>query len=89
MTSNSELNSKPSRQQRGELKTSRIPIKVVPQEGPMTRKPAWIKAKVESDLQIAIDVAAKTDDQTKKILAENRVSIEQAKLSAINAPVYQ
>jgi len=47
------------------------------------------KAKVESDLQIAIDIAAKTDNQTKKILAENRVSIEQAKLSAINAPVYQ
>ncbi len=36
---------KPTRQQRGELKTSKIPIKVIPQDGPMARKPAWIKAK--------------------------------------------
>ena len=35
----------PDREQRGKLKTSRIPIKVVPTEGPLPRKPAWIRAK--------------------------------------------
>ena len=34
----------PSREQRGKLKT-RVPIKVVPTEGPLPRKPAWIRAK--------------------------------------------
>jgi len=36
---------KPTKQQRGELKTARIPIKVVPTEGPLPRKPAWIRAR--------------------------------------------
>jgi lipoic acid synthetase len=45
MSLENKSSSKPTRQQRGELKTSKIPIKVMPQEGPMTRKPAWIKAK--------------------------------------------
>lgn len=31
--------------QRGRLKTSRIPIKVVPLEGPLPRKPSWIRAR--------------------------------------------
>ena len=35
----------PAREQRGLLKTARIPIKVVPVEGPLPRKPAWIRAK--------------------------------------------
>ena len=39
---------KPGREQRGKLKTSRIPIKVVPTEGPLPRKPKWIKAKAPS-----------------------------------------
>lgn len=30
---------------RGKLKTSRIPIKVVPTQGPLPRKPKWIRAK--------------------------------------------
>ena len=35
----------PGRDQRGKLKTSRIPIKVVPTEGPLPRKPEWIRAR--------------------------------------------
>ena len=43
---------RPSRQQRGELKTSRIPIKVVPMEGPIPRKPKWIRAKAPTDPRV-------------------------------------
>jgi len=35
----------PDPEQRGRLKTAKIPIKVVPEEGPMPRKPRWIRAK--------------------------------------------
>lgn len=34
-----------SRDRRGKLKTSRIPIKVVPTEGPLPKKPDWIRAR--------------------------------------------
>lgn len=37
--------SKPTRAMRGLDKTSRIPVKVVPTEGPMPRKPPWIRVK--------------------------------------------
>ncbi len=47
------------------------------------------KAIVESDLQIAIDELNKTDEKIAKKLAENKVNIQRAKLSAINSPVYQ
>jgi lipoic acid synthetase len=43
---------KPAKQQRGELKTSRIPIKVVPTEGPLPRKPGWIRAKAPTDPKV-------------------------------------
>ncbi len=43
---------RPSREQRGELKTSRIPIKVVPMEGPLPRKPKWIRAKAPTDPRV-------------------------------------
>ena len=36
---------KPTKDQRGRLKTSRIPIKVIPNDKPLPRKPSWIKAK--------------------------------------------
>ena len=36
---------KPSRAQRGAEKTARNPIKVVPVEGPLPRKPPWIRVK--------------------------------------------
>lgn len=39
------IEQKTLRDQRGKLKTSRIPIKVVPTEGPLPRKPKWIRAK--------------------------------------------
>lgn len=43
---------KPAKEQRGELKTSRIPIKVVPTEGPLPRKPHWIRAKAPTDPRV-------------------------------------
>lgn len=36
---------KPDRAQRGELKTNKLPVKIVPVSGPRERKPKWIKAK--------------------------------------------
>lgn len=47
-----ELTRRPARQQRGELKTSRIPIKVVPSEGPLPRKPDWIRAKAPTGVRV-------------------------------------
>ncbi len=47
-----EAKEKPSKEQRGELKTSRIPIKVIPQEGPLPRKPKWIRAKAPTDPRV-------------------------------------
>ena len=44
MQKDMQLN-KPSREQRGKLKTARIPIKVVPVEGSLLRKPDWIRAR--------------------------------------------
>jgi len=41
----SETRQGPSRDQRGKLKTAKIPIKVIPMEGKPTRKPSWIRAK--------------------------------------------
>lgn len=43
---------KAQKQQRGELKTSRIPIKVIPTEGPLPRKPEWIRAKAPTDPRV-------------------------------------
>ena len=37
--------SRPTRAQRGKDKTSRIPVKVIPVEGPLPRKPPWIRVK--------------------------------------------
>ena len=36
---------KPSRAQRGAEKTARNPVKIIPVEGPMPRKPPWIRVK--------------------------------------------
>ena len=44
MKHNIKLDS-PAPEQRGKLKTAKIPIKVVPTEGPLPRKPKWIRAK--------------------------------------------
>ncbi len=41
----SETQQGPSRDQRGKLKTAKIPIKVIPMQGRPARKPSWIRAK--------------------------------------------
>jgi len=41
----SDLQQGPSRDQRGKLKTAKIPIRVIPMEGKPARKPSWIRAK--------------------------------------------
>ena len=38
--------------QRGRLKTARIPIRVVPMEGKLPRKPNWIRAKAPTDPKV-------------------------------------
>ena len=43
--STSNIQQGPSRDQRGKLKTAKIPIKVIPMEGKPARKPSWIRAK--------------------------------------------
>ena len=40
-----EIQLHPSRDQRGKLKTAKIPIKVIPMEGRPARKPSWIRAR--------------------------------------------
>jgi lipoic acid synthetase len=44
-------NSKPSREQRGELKT-RFPVRVVHENTSIQRKPAWIRAKAPTDPEV-------------------------------------
>ena len=39
----------PDQDKRGKLKTNKIPIKVIPVEGKLPRKPEWIKAKAHTD----------------------------------------
>lgn len=41
--------SKPTRDQRGRLKTIRIPVKTMPADTPMPRKPKWIRARAPTD----------------------------------------
>ena len=40
-----EIQQQPSRDQRGKLKTAKLPVKVIPMEGKPMRKPSWIRAK--------------------------------------------
>lgn len=56
---------KPAKQQRGELKTSRIPIKVVPTEGSLPRKPDWIRARAPSDPKV---------QQLKSLIREHKLN---------------
>ncbi len=46
-------NAPPTRDMRGKDKTSRIPVKVVPLQGPLERKPPWIRIKVRADPAVA------------------------------------
>jgi len=43
---------KPSRKQRGKLKTARLPIKIIPSEGRMPNKPSWIRAKAPTEPEV-------------------------------------
>ena len=63
MEQNTEHQS-PDRDQRGKLKTSRIPIKVIPTEGPLPRKPAWIRAKAPTHPRV---------QKLKSLLREHRL----------------
>ena len=40
-----ETQQRPSRDQRGKLKTAKIPVKIIPMEGKPARKHSWIRAK--------------------------------------------
>ena len=42
----------PDREKRGQLKTNKIPVKVIPVEGKIQRKPEWIKAKAPTDTKV-------------------------------------
>ena len=55
---------KPDPEQRGKLKTSRIPVKVVPMQGPLPRKPHWIRAKAPTDPKVL---------RLKALLRENKL----------------
>ena len=42
----------PDRDRRGKLKTSRIPIKVIPSTGSLPKKPGWIRARAPTDPEV-------------------------------------
>lgn len=42
----------PDQDKRGKLKTNKIPIKVIPVEGKLPKKPEWIKAKAPTDEKV-------------------------------------
>ncbi|MDX1518497.1 MAG: lipoyl synthase [Gammaproteobacteria bacterium] len=42
----------PDRDLRGKLKTSKIPVKVIPSSGPLPRKPHWIRAVAPTDPEV-------------------------------------
>jgi lipoyl synthase len=46
------LHKQPDQDKRGKLKTDKIPIKVIPVEGKLPRKPKWIKAKAPTDEKV-------------------------------------
>ncbi len=54
----------PDKDKRGRLKTNKIPIKVIPVEGKLERKPAWIKAKAPTDKNVI---------NLKKIIRQNKL----------------
>lgn len=54
----------PEQEKRGKLKTNKIPIKVVPYEGKLERKPEWIKAKAPTDPKVL---------NLKKVIRENKL----------------
>jgi lipoic acid synthetase len=61
---NDNAQHRPSPEQRGKLKTARIPVKVSPDEGPMVRKPKWIRAKAPTHPKVR---------ELKKLIREHRL----------------
>ncbi|MBL1141830.1 MAG: lipoyl synthase [Proteobacteria bacterium] len=58
------IHKQPEQDKRGKLKTNKIPIKVVPVEGKLPRKPEWIKAKAPTDKKVL---------NLKKVIRENKL----------------
>lgn len=59
-----KIHKQPEQDKRGKLKTNKIPIKVVPFEGKLPRKPKWIKAKAPTDDKVL---------NLKKVIRENKL----------------
>lgn len=47
-----KIHKQPEQEKRGKLKTDKIPVKVIPVEGKLPRKPEWIKAKAPTDEKV-------------------------------------
>lgn len=47
------IHKQPERDKRGKLKTNKIPVKIIPVEGALPRKPGWIKAKAPTDAKVS------------------------------------
>ena len=58
------IHKQPEQDKRGKLKTDKIPIKVIPVEGKLARKPSWIKAKAPTDEKVL---------NLKKVIRENKL----------------
>jgi len=58
------IHKQPEQEKRGKLKTDKIPIKVIPVEGKLPRKPGWIKAKAPTDEKVL---------NLKKVIRENKL----------------
>lgn len=58
------IHKQPEQDKRGKLKTNKIPIKVIPVEGKLPRKPEWIKAKAPTDEKVL---------NLKKVIRENKL----------------
>ncbi len=46
------IHKQPERDKRGRLKTNKNPVKIMPVEGKLKRKPSWIKAKAPTDKKV-------------------------------------
>jgi lipoyl synthase len=58
------IHKQPEREKRGKLKTNKNPVKIIPVEGKLSRKPAWIKAKAPTDGKVL---------GLKKLIRENKL----------------
>jgi lipoic acid synthetase len=58
------IHKQPEQDKRGKLKTNKIPIKVIPVEGKLPRKPEWIRAKAPTDKKVL---------NLKKVIRENKL----------------